>query len=241
MKALLLNSGVGSRMGALTADRPKCLVEISDGVTILGRQLSMLESRGIGEIVITTGPYADLVKNHVRSLYPALEVTFVQNPKFETTNYIYSMHLARSLLHDDILLLHGDIVTEQPVLAMLLSGKEENAVIVSKPAVLPEKDFKARIVDGCVTEIDVSLAGSDLAFLLPFYRFSEKAMSVWLSEIARFVERGTTGVYAEEAFNRISTDIRLAPIRISESDLCMEVDNADDLGLARKLVSGRGA
>ena len=35
MKALILNSGLGSRMGVLTSEHPKCMTEISAKETIL--------------------------------------------------------------------------------------------------------------------------------------------------------------------------------------------------------------
>jgi len=53
MKALILNSGRGSRMGILTADKPKALVEVL-GETIIGRQISILSVLGIREYIITT-------------------------------------------------------------------------------------------------------------------------------------------------------------------------------------------
>ncbi len=55
MKALILNSGLGSRMGVLTSEHPKCMTEISAGETILSRQLKMIAGAGIGEVVMTTG------------------------------------------------------------------------------------------------------------------------------------------------------------------------------------------
>ena len=39
MKALILNSGKGSRMGNLTKDHPKCMTELASMETILSRQL----------------------------------------------------------------------------------------------------------------------------------------------------------------------------------------------------------
>ena len=58
MKALILNSGLGSRMGVLTAEHPKCMTEISPRETILSRQLRQLSDAGIRDVVITTGYYA---------------------------------------------------------------------------------------------------------------------------------------------------------------------------------------
>lgn len=57
MKALILNSGMGSRMGVITKDHPKCMTEISVKNTILSRQLRMLSSFGIEEVVMTIGYY----------------------------------------------------------------------------------------------------------------------------------------------------------------------------------------
>ena len=42
MKALILNSGTGSRMGDLTRTHPKCMTEIGGGETILSRQLTLI-------------------------------------------------------------------------------------------------------------------------------------------------------------------------------------------------------
>ena len=44
MKALILNSGMGKRMGVLTSEHPKCMTEIKDGETILSRQLTLLKN-----------------------------------------------------------------------------------------------------------------------------------------------------------------------------------------------------
>ena len=46
MKALILNSGMGSRMGVLTSEHPKCMTEISNRETILSRQLKQIAEAG---------------------------------------------------------------------------------------------------------------------------------------------------------------------------------------------------
>ena len=46
MKALILNSGMGTRMAPLTDRQPKCLTELSPGETILSRQLRQLAEAG---------------------------------------------------------------------------------------------------------------------------------------------------------------------------------------------------
>ena len=51
MKALILNSGLGHRMGVLTSEHPKCMTEISSKDTILSRQLKLIAGAGIKEVV----------------------------------------------------------------------------------------------------------------------------------------------------------------------------------------------
>ncbi len=47
MKALILNSGLGSRMGVLTSEHPKCMTEIPGHETILSRQLKLIAEAGL--------------------------------------------------------------------------------------------------------------------------------------------------------------------------------------------------
>ena len=65
IKALILNSGKGSRMGDITSTHPKCMTNITPTETILSRQLKQLVEYGISEIIITTGPFADKIKEYL--------------------------------------------------------------------------------------------------------------------------------------------------------------------------------
>ena len=79
MKALILNSGMGKRMGVLTSEQPKCMTEISSNETIISRQLKMLADAGIESIVITTGYFDGVLVNYVESLELPLDITFIKN------------------------------------------------------------------------------------------------------------------------------------------------------------------
>ena len=79
MKALILNSGMGSRMGVLTSEHPKCMTEVSSKETILSRQLCQLAEAGIQEVVMTTGLFDSVLVNYCRSLDLPLHITFVKN------------------------------------------------------------------------------------------------------------------------------------------------------------------
>lgn len=229
MKALLLNSGVGSRMGSLTEDKAKCMCPIGNGYTIIGWQLELMRRSGVREIVVTTGPFAELLENHALLHGKGLDIIFKNNPLYMETNYIYSMYLARDYLKDDILLFHGDLVVEPSVVADMLSARC-SVVAVDRLLPLSEKDFKARIENGRVKTIGVNFFGNDCVACQPAYKLNQSDFALWMDEIEVFCRRGDTKVYAENALNNVSGKMAVYPLEL-ERRLCNEIDNLDDLDL----------
>jgi len=200
---------------------------------VLDVELSILRNHGITDVVISVGYYEEKIRDFIARNYPDLSVTFVRNTEFASTNCIYSMWLAREYLDDDLVFLTGDLVFDESVITKLLSAQGENVMYVNPEVSLPEKDFKARISpEGLITEIGVDVFGDDARFCWPLYRLSKKAVALWMAEIEKFIERGEKNVYAEVAFNNISEKIELRPAQIT--DFCTEVDDHDDLALARE-------
>ena len=115
MKALILNSGMGSRMGILTSGHRKCMMEISQGETILPGLLIQFADAGITEVVMSTGYCDSMLTDCCESLGFPLWFTFVKNPVCDRTNYISSICRAQEYLGSDIILMHGDLVFESEV------------------------------------------------------------------------------------------------------------------------------
>ena len=213
-------------MGVLTSQHPKCMTEISDHETILSRQLKQLSQAGITDVVITTGLFDGVLVDYCRSLGLPLQYTFVKNPDYRDTNYIYSIYCARKALDEDILLMHGDLVFENAVLDAVLAH-EGSCMTVSGAVALPEKDFKAVIRDGKIRKVGVEFFEDALA-AQPLYKLTKADWRIWLKEIAAFCERGDRKCYAENAFNRVSDRMDLRPLDVGDQ-LCGEVDNPEDL------------
>ncbi len=226
MKALILNSGMGSRMGVLASEHPKCMTEVAPNETILGRQLNQLLEYGITDVVITTGKFDEVLVSYVENLDLQMNIKFVKNSKYDSTNYIYSIYCARDLMDDDIVLMHGDLVFENQVLEKVLASSE-SVMTVSSTKPLPEKDFKAIIECGKIKAIGVNCFDDALS-AQPLYKFNRTDFKIWLDEIIRFCESGNTNVYAENAFNELNGKVELYPLDC-EDMLCSEIDNPEDL------------
>ena len=228
MRALILNSGLGTRMGDLTTNHPKCMTEITEKETILSRQLRQLAEANISEVIITTGPFDNILVNYCQSLDLPLSITFVKNPKYQNTNYIYSIYCAREYLHDDIILLHGDLVLEDEVLEQVLAYPA-SCMAVSSALPLPEKDFKAVIHNGRITKIGIDFFNEALS-AQPLYKLQKQDWEVWMNKITEYCENSNVSCYAENAFNEISNICRIYPLDF-QNLLCSEIDNPEDLAV----------
>lgn len=228
MKALILNSGLGSRMGKLTESCPKCMTTINENETILSRQLRLLEGAGVTEVIITTGAFADKLEDYCNSLKPSVKYDFVYNAGYSQTNYIYSIYCAREYIkNDDIILMHGDLVFEAQILNEMIRYPQ-SCMAVSVGGEHLQKDFKAVLDDKHnITKIGVEYF-ENAVMAQPLYKMNKKDWSVWLECICRFCETGRVNCYAEEAFNVISGEIDLKPYDTGSS-LCNEIDNEEDL------------
>ena len=233
MRALILNSGMGSRMGSLTSEQPKCLTEISSEETILSRQLKQIMDIGIKDVIITTGYYDTVLMNYCKKLDLPLNVIFVKNSFYKDTNYIYSIYCAREYLDDDVVLMHGDLVFENEVLDKVMASNE-SCMTISTTLQIPEKDFKAVIKNGKIRSIGIEFFNEVFA-AQPLYKINRDDWRVWMDRIILFCENGNAKCYAENAFNEVSDVCKLYPIDVKNL-LCNEIDNPNDLIIVSEKV-----
>ena len=227
MKALILNSGLGHRMGVLTSEHPKCMTEISPNDTILSHQLRQLADYGIQEVVMTTGYFDQVLVDYCRFLHLPLNFTFVKNPVYDKTNYIYSIYCAKEhLKDDDIIMMHGDLVFENLVLESVLNNPG-SCMTVSSTTPLPEKDFKAVIENGLIKKVGIEFFDHAMA-AQPLYKIMKGDWKVWMNSIEQFCKANNTNCYAENAFNEISDQCPIAPLDVKDM-LCAEIDTPEDL------------
>ena len=237
MKLIIFNSGVGSRLTPITNEIPKCLIKINEK-TIIEHQINNITHIDFNEIIITTGPYEEKIKTLLRKKYPTMNFTYVNNNRYDKTNYIYSMWLAREYLDDDLITLHGDLLFEKNLFDRLVKINTFSHVLMNKDIPIPEKDFKGLIQNGRVVKIGVNLFKENAYFLAPLYKLIKKDVITLMNEIDNFIKYQREKEYAEEAFNSVSDQIILKPLFYSK-EICLEVDTIDDLQLARNLMKNR--
>ncbi|WP_289302355.1 aminotransferase class I/II-fold pyridoxal phosphate-dependent enzyme [Sporofaciens musculi] len=132
MQGLILAAGMGKRLGELTQDNTKCMVEVN-GVTLIDRVLHQLDKYNLSRIIIVVGYEGKKLIEYISTLKINTGIIFVENPIYDRTNNIYSLALAKDyLVKEDTLLLESDLIFEDEVIQVLLEDARDTLALVDK-------------------------------------------------------------------------------------------------------------
>ena len=120
MKAIFIAAGEGSRMGNLTKMIPKPLIDVN-GISILDRQICLLQKFGIDEIIVIRGPHPETYK---------LNVQYVDDVEFQKHDQLGSLMVAKKNIQNDTLIIFGDILFDESVLMKVLENKNDITIAV---------------------------------------------------------------------------------------------------------------
>lgn len=124
MKVIILAAGQGTRLRPLTDNKPKCMVELQ-GKPLIEHQIETLRKNGVEDIHIATG--------YLESKIDFKNTTKHFNPKFASTNMVYTLFCAEEAMKDDDLLIaYGDIVFNDEVLQKVILSGSDISVVVDK-------------------------------------------------------------------------------------------------------------
>lgn len=120
MKAIILAAGRGSRMGTLTDEKPKCLLEVY-GKPLIEHQIEALTKAGIKEVALVTG-YKSKLLNHYGDFH-------FHNPKWAETNMVYSLLCAKEWLEtSDCIVSYADIYYQSQIVRDLIDCHDDIAI-----------------------------------------------------------------------------------------------------------------
>ena len=123
MKVIILAAGEGKRLGQLTYQNPKCLVELF-GKSLLQWQIELFKQFDINDITI--------VKGYLEEKINISNVTYFLNNNFRETNMVETLFCAREKISDSVIVSYGDIIYEKKVLEKLLSSSNDISVITDE-------------------------------------------------------------------------------------------------------------
>ena len=228
----ILAAGLGSRLGPATATIPKSLVDVA-GLTILGRQLETIRRCGIPDssVRIVTGYQAGAIIESVGS-----QIQIIHNVYYAQSNNIYSVHLLSHRVGDDMLLINGDTLFHQDLLAGLLKSQQHATLVVDTLKNLSDEEMKTLYEDGRLRQIGKNLDPSQSSGeYIGLLRLRGRCLHSYFREIARMVRNGKTDRWYEDALNGVADrmEIGLTP---TNGLPWIEIDTPEDIDLAVTLV-----
>ncbi len=237
MKAVILAAGIASRLRPLTNSTPKCLLHVGEK-KILELTIDNILANDITDIIIVTGYLEQQIKDFVTANYPLLQVNYIYNDVYSSTNNIYSLWLTKdSVLGDEMLLMDSDIVFDQDIIRKLLDSGYENCLALKRHAV-GEEEIKVKAdADGGVLEISKEVKPKEaLGESIGIEKFGadtvEKLFAILDHQI--LVEK-KVDIFYEAAFQElISSREDIFVVDVTEF-VCMEIDTSLDLEVAGKL------
>ncbi len=235
--ALLLAAGKGSRLYPLTRDTPKCLT-IVHKVSMLERLVINLNKQGFKRLVVVTGFQEKCIRDFLGTRAGGMKIEYIFSPRYETTNNIYSLWMARKIINEPFLLVESDLVFDVSLLDDMC---------------FPDRIAVARMqpwMNGSTVTIDQSqdvkkfqkgIAGpfDEIRYkTVNIYSFSRSSWHSITERLNQYISAGRVNDYYETVFADMVADGSLSLKTVSfDSKRWYEIDTVKDLAEAEKLFS----
>jgi phosphoenolpyruvate phosphomutase len=121
IRGIVLAASRGSGLGATTADRPKCMVDVR-GKPLLHQLLGTLDECGISDVTVVRGYRKDTI--------PASGITVVDNDAYADTGEAASLACALPQLEGEAAVVYGDVLFRRYILDELLESAADVTVVV---------------------------------------------------------------------------------------------------------------
>ncbi len=225
MQAIIMAAGKGSRLGALTAGKPKSFAEIK-GKKLIEYNLQLLQRYGIEEIIIVVGYQWEAFEELTRDM---ANVRLVYNPFYEMVNVLGSFFMGMEALHDDFIYLHADTLCEPAIF--------EKMIELGADAVLPveygscnEEAMKVRSENGRLAQItkQMPLEVAEGEFI-GMASFRKEVLPALKAKTRQLMKEKEFAAYFESAIQRLidEEDFRIETVS-TEGAFWAEIDFVED-------------
>lgn len=233
VRGVILAAGRGSRLRPLTDRKPKCLLKVAEK-PLLEYQIDAFMSAGISDIIVVSGYLHEQIEQFARSIaLEGREITIVRNTKFNDTNNMYSLWLAKKFLKKGLVLANGDVLFDPSILIDMLADKKDN-LVASDIGSYRDENMKIKTIDGRIVCINKDLVRSDsFASTLDIYKFGESAARRLFELIkVNYIDKSDLNQWTEVVLQDLFSLEPFHPFDIGTRKW-IEIDTCDDLRNAR--------
>lgn len=242
MRAIILAAGRGTRLGSLTDERPKCLVEVKKR-SILENELIALDNCGVKEVIIVVGYRKDDIHARIGDRFGRINITYIENPYFESTNNVYSLWIAREYLQKGCILIEGDIIFEEDIIRLLLKTDASLSFwVVDKfthgmSGCMLQTDNNAKVNNIHIIRSESEQIPQNAYKSVGILKISPKFGELFGRWLDKCILEGRTNIYYDNCLaDHVSTDQPIYIVKVGDLRW-FEVDTPEDLTQAEKIFS----
>jgi len=248
MTAVILAAGYGSRLRPLTNQMHKTMVPVA-GERIIDRIMVSLQLAKVASAVVVLGYRSGEVREYLQSRYASfMQLTFVENPDYATTNNIHSLELALESVDEDFLLIECDLFFETELLRDLIAYPWPNVALAARYRTGMDGTVVSADAGGVVEGVFPTYAqGPNFDFsgkfkTLNIYKFSGDFLRDRLRSLVQYYTSAhSTNSYYEVVLG-IVIYLRSAEIRVLDVSerRWAEIDDNNDLAKAEYMFHPEG-
>lgn len=233
--ALLLAAGTGSRLFPLTKNSPKCLTLVSE-ISIIERLVENLKTQGFKRLIIVTGYEKECIMDFLGSQSDDISIEYINSPLYRSTNNIYSLWMARNMIHEPFVLFESDLVLDTTLLDEMVYP-DRMAIAKMQPWLngttvsLNERNEVTQFQKGTTESY------TDIRYkTVNIYSFSLSSWKAVVERLNHYISEGILNCYYEVVLAEMIDDKSLIFDSVSfDHEPWYEIDTIYDLAEAEKL------
>ncbi len=229
MQAVILAAGYGSRLERVSKGVPKCLLTVG-GRSLVEHQIEALNDAGIGRILVVVGYKADEVRRVLGE-----RVEYVENTRYDETNSLYSLWLARDWIEGPFVLMNCDLLFHPQILDTLTS-RGGNGLAYDSSSSGGSEQTKVKLRGGRVMDIGKDLS-SEAAHgeSIGLSCYDAKGVHNLLARCDALIDKGEENCWSIEAIRAICPTVEIKAYNVAGMPW-VEVDFPNDLVKAEKEI-----
>ncbi|MFP8878200.1 MAG: phosphocholine cytidylyltransferase family protein [Myxococcota bacterium] len=229
---MILAAGRGSRLGEAGKDTPKCLLQM-DEHRLIEHQLETLAEAGVAPVGMVVGYCADEIREVV-----GIRAEYVTNPRWATTNSLYSFSLARDWVSGSLVIINSDTIIHPEILECLLC-EDDNAFAYDSESGKAREHMKVVVADGRLVRIGKELHAEDSdGENVGVLKLTKEATDALFDAAKGLIAQGHEKSWLGAAVQEIVHSHPLRAVDVAGLPWG-EVDSAYDLDMVRKSVLPR--